>query len=74
MERYKEEKTRELNKLETEYQNALRDIGLGHEGLAEQREFEHWKGEQIKQQCQVAEIRGDHATNGISIFFKQCSN
>ena len=36
LEKYRNQKLSELAILETEYQNALRDIGIGHEGVAEQ--------------------------------------
>ena len=36
LEKYRQQKLTELTTLETEYQNALRDIGLGHEGVAEE--------------------------------------
>ena len=36
LEKYRQQKLAELTTLETEYQNALRDIGLGHEGVAEE--------------------------------------
>ena len=35
LKKYVQKKTEELVRLETEYQNALRDIGLGHEGVKE---------------------------------------
>ena len=36
LEKYRQRKLKELAALEAEYQSALQDIGLGHEGLAEQ--------------------------------------
>jgi hypothetical protein len=40
--------------LEAEYQNALADVGLGHEGLKELEEYEAWKKEQRRLQEEVA--------------------
>jgi hypothetical protein len=40
--------------LEAEYQNALADVGLGHEGLKELEEYEAWKKEQKRLQEEVA--------------------
>ena len=36
LEKYRQQKKDELEKLEIEYQNALGDIGMGHEAVAEQ--------------------------------------
>ena len=44
--------------LEAEYQNALADVGLGHEGLKELEEYETWKKEQRRLQEEVAGIKG----------------
>jgi hypothetical protein len=42
--------------LEAEYQNALADVGLGHEGLKELEEYEAWKKEQRRLQEEVAGV------------------
>lgn len=66
LQNYCREKSLELAALEAEYQDALRDLGLGHEGLAEHRAYERWKAEQALQQSEVANVRGEHAISVVT--------
>jgi len=53
--------------LEAEYQNALADVGLGHEGLKELEEYEAWKKEQRRLQEEVAGEEGFYHFKKIQI-------
>ena len=64
--KYIENKKYELANLEQEYQNALHDIGMGHEGIHEQEEYEQWREDRRQQDRELAQIRGDHAINVVN--------
>ena len=61
MEKYREEKLKELRKLEGEYQNALMDVGLGHAEVERELGYLRQKDENQIRQREVAEVRGEHA-------------
>ena len=59
--KYKRQKEDELARLEQEYQNALADIGMGHEGIQEQEEYVKWQKNRQRANRELAQVRGDHA-------------
>ena len=51
----------QLAKLEAQYQGALAQVGMGHEGAREQEEYVRWKRKREVDQGRVAKTRGQAA-------------
>ena len=66
MQKYREKKLSELNKLEIEYQNALKDVGMGHESVEEELKFLAQRSQHYLRQREVAEVRGEHALKVVA--------
>ena len=66
MEKYREEKLKELRKLEAEYQSALMDVGLGHAEVEKELGFLKEKDQNLIRQREVAEVRGEHALKVVA--------
>ena len=43
LEKFRSQKLTELSRLQNEYQDALNDFGIGHDGAKEQFKYEKWK-------------------------------
>ena len=57
----------ELQKLETEYQAALLDVGLGYAKVEEELQSLKQKDQDFIHQREVAEVRGEHALKGKAL-------
>ena len=66
LQKYREKKLSELNKLEMEYQNALKDVGMGHESVEEELRFLAQRSQHNLRQREVAEVRGEHALKVVA--------
>ena len=66
LQKYRQAKLLELNKLEIEYQNALKDVGMGRESVKEELEFLAQKSHNFIRQREVAEVRGEHALKVVA--------
>ena len=52
---------KQLSHLEAQYQSALAQVGLGHEGAREQEEYVRWKKKREAEQERAAKTRGKAA-------------
>ena len=59
--KYVRAKEDQLAMLEAQYQGALAQVGLGHEGAREQEEYVRWKQKRALQQAKAAKARGKAA-------------
>ena len=56
-----------MQKLETEYQAALLDVGLGYAKVEEELQSLKQKDQDFIHQREVAEVRGEHALKGKAL-------
>ena len=68
LEKYRSQKLTELSRLQNEYQDALNDFGIGHDGANEQFKYEKLKAKRAVEQRDLASIRGQHALKGKNAF------
>ena len=59
--KYIKAKEEQLSHLEAQYQSALAQVGLGHEGAREQEEYVRWKKKREAEQERAAKTRGKAA-------------